>query len=502
MASRIWEAFHQVVAAGPDRIAIYGLSESGPATFAQLSSDAHALRIELAQRLPAAPCLIAAVGNRTAFVPLLLAASALGAATVLLDGGSLFADVAAVADRLAADGIVLRVEMALAQGLPFEPLAAGLCLVRRVPTEAAQWRHDGREPCILKMTSGSGGRPRAVVATESHLVEDARQIAEAMTITSADVNLAVIPLAHSYAIGNLLMPLLLQGSPMALRDRFAPREVADDVRACGVTTFPGVPYIYEHLRRHGLAEALRGLRLMITAGAPVSHETVLFYQQATGRKIHSFYGTSETGGISYDDTDEVGGYQTVGRPMPRTIVTLLPCASASPGAGRVFVQGAAVAPGYAITEADDGPAAFVDGGFLTGDLGSSDDSGRLVLIGRVSNFINVAGRKVDPAEVEAVLRSATSVLEARVIGLPCGTRGEQVVACIRPRDTGGVAAQLRAHCARHLAAHKVPRQILVFEELPVDRRGKLDRVAIERLLGRSTPTPYNALAVEARTEDE
>ena len=501
MASRIWEAFHQVVAATPDRVAIYGLSESNSATFARLSSDAHAFRIALARRLPSAPCLIAAVGNRTAFVPLLLAASALRAATVLLDADSRFADVAVVADRLGADGIVLRVEMALAQGLPFEPLGAGLCVVRRVPTDAARWRHDGREPVILKMTSGSAGCPRAVVASESHLIEDARQIAEAMTITSADINLAVIPLAHSYAIGNLLMPLLLQGSPIALRDRFAPREIAGDVQACGVTTLPGVPYIYEHLRRHGMAESLRGIRLMITAGAPVSHETVRFYKRATGQKIHSFYGTSETGGISYDETDEVADHQTVGRPMPRTSVTLLPCPGASPGAGRVFVRSAAVAHGYAIAE-DDGPASFVDGGFLTGDLGSSDDSGHLALIGRVSNFINVAGRKVDPAEVEGVLRSATSVLEARVIGLPCGTRGEQVVACIRSRDAGGVAAQLRAHCARHLAAHKVPRQILVFDELPVDRRGKLDRVAIERLLGRSTPTPYNALAVEARTEDE
>jgi len=323
-----------------------------------------------------------------------------------------------------------------------------------------------------------------------------------MTITSADINLAVIPLAHSYAIGNLLMPLLLQGSPMALRDRFAPREMAGDVQACGVTTFPGVPYIYEHLRRHGLAESLRGIRLLITAGAPVSHETVRFYKQASGQKIHSFYGTSETGGISYDATDEVAGDRTVGRPMPRTSVTLVPCPGAAPGAGRVFVRGAAVAHGYAIAEADPGPAVFVDGGFLTGDLGSADDSGQVVLIGRVSNFINVAGRKVDPAEVEAVLRSATSVVEARVIGLPCGTRGEQVVACIRSRDRVGIAAEVRAHCARHLAPHKVPRQIVVVDELPVDRRGKLDRVAIERLLGRTTPTPYNAHAVEAQTEDE
>jgi long-chain acyl-CoA synthetase len=477
MASRIWDTFEEVAARNRDRVAIYGLSETNSMTFGLLATEARAIQSALAKHLPPTPCLIATIGNRTAFVPFLLAALRLRAAIVLLDGDALFADVAAIADRLGAGAIIMCMDTALAEGLKAEPLGANLCLVPRVPRDLPQWTHDGREPVVLKMTSGSSDRPRGVVATEGQLIDDGRQIVEAMGITPLDVNLAAIPLSHSYGMGNLVMPLLLQGSPIALRDGFVPREIAHDVHACRVTTFPGVPYIYEHLRRHCLAASLSAVRLLITAGAPISHETVGFYHRTIGCKIHSFYGTTETGGICYDDTDDVAELLTVGRAMPRTSVTLRPSADAEPGTGRVFVRGPAVATGYAALGVEDSCAAFEDGGFLTGDIGSFEPSGRLTLIGRVSRFINVAGRKVDPAEVETVLRSATTVIEARVIGIACETRGEQVVACVRPRD--------RSLTAADLAAYKVPRQIVFLDGMPVDGRGKLDRLAIERLVGRA-----------------
>jgi acyl-CoA synthetase (AMP-forming)/AMP-acid ligase II len=146
----------------------------------------------------------------------------------------------------------------------------------------------------------------------------------------------------------------------------------------------------------------------------------------------------------------------------------------------VHVRSAAVGLGYAL-DPDSTAAAFVDGGFLTGDLGALDADGRLFLSGRVSQFINVAGRKVNVDEVERILTSMPGVVQARVVDVPCATRGQALVACVVLDDPAPTALEMRAYCARRLSPHKIPRDIVPVAALPVDARGKIDRRALAEL---------------------
>jgi long-chain acyl-CoA synthetase len=224
-------------------------------------------------------------------------------------------------------------------------------------------------------------------------------------------------------------------------------------------------------------------------------------------KIHSFYGASETGGIAYDDSDESGDSGTVGRPLPGVVVTLrnADCGlrpQATEGApdgsdpestidprsairnpqstGRVHVVSAAVSSGY--TDADGG-GAFVDGGFLTGDYGAFDARERLVLLGRVSSFVNVAGRKVQPDEVERVLREMPGVADVRVVAAADQRRGQQLVACIVARASSRLTPlAVRRFCAARLAPHKIPRSVVFLDEIPLTARGKTDRAALDDLV--------------------
>ncbi|HYN07085.1 MAG TPA: fatty acid--CoA ligase family protein [Vicinamibacterales bacterium] len=486
MWSAIRDAFDKVSIDRPDRVAIFGLSEKETRTFRELSCDARMMSQAVAAAgLPAGPCLVCSIGNLISFFPVMLAALEARAALVLLDGDGPPSHILAMARRLGAHAIVLPDDTAVSGPFERKLLPGGLCLIVLDPAADGLWRHAPEHgPVVLKMTSGSGNQPRAVVATETNLLSDARHIIEAMDIGPEDVSLAAIPLAHSYGLGNLVMPLLMQGSPIALRTGFAPRQLGQDIAACGVTTLPGVPYFFEHVRRAGEALVLASVRRLITAGAPISAETVSYFKETIARKIHSFYGSSETGGISYDDSDDVSVPLTVGRPMPGTLVDLRPWPGVQPDEGRLFVRGAAVCAAYATDqEPQDEVSNFVDGGFLTGDIGAFDSRGRIVLRRRVSRFINVAGRKVDPAEVEAVLRSLPGVVEMSVVGAPCETRGEQVVACIRRQNNALSAEDVRAHCAARLPVFKVPRRIVFVDALPVDARGKVSHRAIQTLVG-------------------
>jgi acyl-CoA synthetase (AMP-forming)/AMP-acid ligase II len=118
---------------------------------------------------------------------------------------------------------------------------------------------------------------------------------------------------------------------------------------------------------------------------------------------------------------------------------------------------------------------------LTGDLGRLDERGRLYLTGRVSSFVNVAGRKVDPNEAESVLLAMPEIADAKVLGLPCDRRGQKLVAFVVPRSRELSPARVRSYCAGKLSPHKIPRDLILLDSLPLTARGKVDRLALEQL---------------------
>lgn len=489
MASLICDEFARVVTARRRHVAIAGRSERLTRTFDDLWRDYEAMSGALAgAALPPAPCIVSSVGNRVAFVPLLLACLDAGAAFVLLDGGATDAEIDATAAQFGAHAVIRKPSAGGHVPPSMTALPGGVLLDRKPVSAPPSWRTGaGGEPLIIKLTSGSTHRPKGVIATEAQIAADGWHIIEAMGITPHDVNYAAVPISHAYGMGNLLLPLLLQGTSMVLRESFVPAQLEEDIAAGGVTVMPGVPYMYDYLRRHGeLAGALAPLRLLVTAGAPIDAATLQFFKSTWRQKIHSLYGTSETGGITFDDTDELHDPLTVGRALPGTTISLMPSPAAGPGEGRLHVKGDAVAARYAMGEDDVEPlSAFTPDGFLTGDLARIQPDGYVVLTGRVSRFVNVAGRKVQPEEVERVIAAIPGVLQASVIGAPHPSRGQMLVACVRRRDRGLSAAEIRAACATKLSAYKIPRRVVFTDDLPVDARGKIDRRALEALVHRT-----------------
>jgi acyl-CoA synthetase (AMP-forming)/AMP-acid ligase II len=145
----------------------------------------------------------------------------------------------------------------------------------------------------------------------------------------------------------------------------------------------------------------------------------------------------------------------------------------------VLVRSGAVSRGNADgVDAD----SFAGGAFLTGDLGEIDASGRLTLTGRVSAFVNIAGRKVHPDEVERVLRGYKGVSDVRVLGVADDRRGEQLVACLVVTGDRPSVVELRQFCGGRLASHKIPRAFVFVDEIPLTERGKTDRIRLQALV--------------------
>ena len=140
-----------------------------------------------------------------------------------------------------------------------------------------------------------------------------------MGIRPDDTQIAAIPLSHAYGLGNLLMPVLLQGTAIVLREGVRAAAARRRTRATyGARRVSRRAVHVRALRRAPPAGgvAARPATRSISAGAPLDAATVRALPRRFGVKIHSFYGTSETGGIAYDDCDELDDAATVGRPLP------------------------------------------------------------------------------------------------------------------------------------------------------------------------------------------
>jgi acyl-coenzyme A synthetase/AMP-(fatty) acid ligase len=288
-----------------------------------------------------------------------------------------------------------------------------------------------------------------------------------MEITGRDLNFAVIPLSHSYGFSNLITPLLAYGVPMVLsRDRM-PRAILDDLAHSNATVFPGMPVFYQAFSEMEEVPALPELRLCISAGAPLPLEVGRKFRQKFKQPIHSFYGSSECGGICYDRDAPLLEPGFVGQPMRGLDLELIdPDAPAT----RVRVRSAAAGDGY-FPEPDEEKLGH--GQFIPDDLVSVSGNG-FRIVGRTSDVINVAGKKVNPAEVEAELLRFAGVRAVVVFGRESILRNEEVAACIVAGEQVR-ESDLLEHCRAHLSGWQVPKRIFFVAELPVNERGKINR---------------------------
>ena len=493
--SPLAEAFKAVLRDRGSDLLVMAPSESRTLTAQDIDVHARDLSAALAA-LPVARghLVVAGIGNVSVMPSLVLACLRDGVALMPVDRSTPPAELAALASRWDAAAIVVpeSVDLAVAGEGPAGPhpsrhrVPFGRGLAAWVTTPVpAPGRH--APAALLRLTSGSTGEPRVTCTEERHLIADVVHITEAMGIGPTTRQLGVIPLSHSYGFSNLLLPLLWQGTPVLLRPQFVPTQVAPDIRAAALETFAGVPFMFDHLARHQPMSDVGSLRLAVSAGARLAYDTVSAFHQMTGVKVRSFYGSSETGGICFDASDRLDERVPVGRPIGATQVSLVADAEAPDGSGRVRVSGPNVLDRYA---GDDPPspglrgtgAAHFEGVYLTSDYARLDADGMYVLTGRVPSFVNVAGRKVHPHEVEAALRALPGVSDAVAIGMDDVVRGQALGACL-VSDAAWDALTVRAALSTQLAAYKLPRVVVVTRALPLTDRGKVDRAAIARLLG-------------------
>ena len=344
--------------------------------------------------------------------------------------------------------------------------------VRMVENQRPNWNDP--TPVLLKLTSGTTAAPRAIRFRSEQLLTDCDQICDTKGILDADLNFGVIPVSHSYGFSNLLTPLIARGVPMVLSSDRTPRAVLDDLAKTNATVFPGMPVFYQAFCEMSDVPKLPKLRLCISAGAPLPLTVAKRFREKFRLSIHSFYGASECGGICYDRdaADDTEGF--VGAPMNGVELALIdPKAESS----RVRVRSAAAGDGY-FPDAD--AEKLNNGVFVPDDL-LAREGGGFKIVGRVSDVINVAGKKVNPVEIEEILRRYPGVRQAIAFARESSVRNEEVAACV-VTDVALKESTLQEFCRARLSAWQVPKRIFIVDSIPTNERGKISRRELAKRL--------------------
>ncbi len=348
------------------------------------------------------------------------------------------------------------------------------------------------QPAALLYTSGTTGLPKGVLLSHGNLLHNARTLAEVWGFTDPDLPapdalLHVLPLHHTHGLFVALHCALAGAGSTLLLEQFDPVDALALLPA--TTVLMGVPTHYVRLLAEpGFdARATASLRLMTSGSAPMPASLHARLHERTGQQVVERYGMTETSILTSNPLHGERRPGSVGPALPGVGVRVVdegdvPLPAGSVGA--VQVRGQNVSAGYWRRPELRAVDVTGDGWFRTGDLGRLADDGYLTLVGRTKDLVISGGLNVYPAEVEAVLDAHPAVRESAVVGVPDPDLGEAAVAVLVAADPGaGVDVDaVRAAARERLAGYKVPRRLVVVDELPRNAMGKVEKARLRAML--------------------
>jgi long-chain acyl-CoA synthetase len=330
-------------------------------------------------------------------------------------------------------------------------------------------------PAFIRFSSGTTGTSKGVVLSHETLLERITAANEGLKIGPQDRVLWMLPLAHHFAVSIVLY--LHAGAVTVLESSSAREDILAAAEAHEATVMYGAPFHYIILGADPGSFRWPSLRLAVSTAAALSEATARAFQKRFDQPLVQGLGIIEVG-LSVLNLDDAEDHPTaIGRALPAYQIALLdsdgsPVAEGEPG--EFHVRGPGLLDAYLVPW---DPEPLRDGYFASGDLVISNSDGLLTLVGRSKSVINVAGMKVFPEEVEAVLNLHPGIQASRVVAHEHPYTGQIPIAEIVAGDVDAPpkAIDLQRHCREHLSAYKVPLRFVAVDKIPRTSSGKIRR---------------------------
>ncbi|MEH1809940.1 acyl--CoA ligase [Nostoc sp.] len=341
---------------------------------------------------------------------------------------------------------------------------------------------------MILHTSGTTSRPKRVPIRHRNLIASAGNLISAYSLTAADTTLCLMPLFHVHGLVGCLLATLASGGTLVCPNGFNALEFWKLVDTYKPTWYSAAPTMHQTIlaRASRNPEIVKANRFRFIRSSSASLPPIIIEQlEATlNAPVVESYSMTEAshlmttnplppkvrkpGTVGYGFGVEVGIMDSEGNLLSQGSL------------GEVVIKAPNVIDGYE-NNPEANATAFVNGWFRTGDQGAVDAEGYLRLTGRIKELINRGGEKISPLEVDDVLLRHPAVAEALAFAVPHKSLGEDIHAAVVLKAEAG-EKELLAHCATMLADFKVPKQVHILDQLPRGATGKLQRLAMAKLL--------------------
>ncbi|MFC9454389.1 class I adenylate-forming enzyme family protein [Streptomyces sp. NPDC056983] len=375
------------------------------------------------------------------------------------------------ATRLPASAPLGRWARPIATDVPFAPEGAA----------------DEDDPAVIVFTSGTSGRPKAVVLSHRSLLAGlhkllhiTRRLPQLIDESTGDAGLHTGPMFHIGGVQTLIRAITVGDTLVMPAGKFDPAEALRLIEEWKISRWSTVPTMVSRVLEHPDAQTrdLSTLRSITVGGAPVHAEFLTKLRAGlpgVDPRVATGYGLTENGGqataASGRDTVERAG--SSGRALPCVELKVLD--PDEQGEGEILVRSPTQMLGYYGGEESPIDA---EGWLHTGDLGHVDADGHLWITGRAKEMIIRGGENIAPAAVEEALAALPGVIESAVFGLPHPDLGEEVAVAVHV-EAGITAEDLQRQLRARLASFAVPtRWCLEHQPLPTNHAGKIDKKAV------------------------
>ncbi len=382
-------------------------------------------------------------------------------------------------------------------------LAAGR---ERAAARPPSWT-EANDIALVLHTSGTTSRPKLVPLTQKNLCQSAEHIRAALDLTTRDRCLNVMPLFHIHGLVAAVLASLAAGGTVICTPGFYASHFFDWIEECRPTWYTGVPTMHQSILAQAPArrEVIQRhpLRFIRSSSSALPPQIMNQLEETFGAPVIEAYGMTEAAHqvASNPLPPRPRKPGSVGIPAGPEVAVMDAAGTLSPPGiqGEVVIRGPNVMPGYD-HDPEANRAAFTDGWFRTGDLGSLDGDGYLRLTGRIKEVINRGGEKISPREVDEVLMDHPAVAQVVTFAIPDGRLGEEIgAAVVLHPGAATTERELRDFAAGKLADFKVPRTVVFLAEIPKGATGKLQRIGLAERLGLVPGPSAEASAARAYT---
>ncbi len=327
-----------------------------------------------------------------------------------------------------------------------------------------------------RFSSGTTGEPKCMMYTQDNIIAAATNWKNTIDLTQNDKILCVANYTHGLAFNTSLLAPIMVGAQVHLIDTKMPRRLAKYIQDFKITKFVAFPVLYQLMADEELKSKydLTSLRICVSSGTVLHEEIKQRFQANCGIFISDLYGVAETGLciLNMDNRKD-----SIGKPIQGPEVeiideqgNILPCCHQ----GQIAIKSASMAQGYY-----NYPGLFekniLNGYYVSGDIAVKDSEGYFTIKGRNQDFVNVAGKKVDPKEVEEVILHYSQIEDVAVYGVMSKKTNMEVLCCAIVSDNDINIEELKIFLQEKLSSYKLPQRIYKFNQLPRNASGKVLR---------------------------